>query len=95
MSQILNASSKLPIMLIKEIMQTVELKPKTNYSDLLNLNSKSEISPVKTSSDSQGEYIEIDFEKMNINTIYLVSYDNEPFAVQRISEHEFSFYDVL
>ena len=45
--------------------------------------------------DEEREFIEIDFDSLEADKIYLVKYQNEQYAVKRISDHEFAFYDVF
>ncbi len=45
--------------------------------------------------DSERQFIEIDFEKLEIGQLHLVKYQGELYAVQRISRFEIAFYDVI
>jgi len=58
-------------------------------------NSESDKKPVTVGSDEEKEFIEIDVENMDLNKFYLVNYDNEMFAVKKISDDKVTFCDVI
>lgn len=72
------------------------LHPKSQESAIhacVKILSEQRAEPVAT--DPSGEYIEIDFPKMEIGKFYLVEYGGERYATKRLSEHEIEFYDVV
>ena len=50
---------------------------------------------VSVKQDKEKEFIEIDFDKLEIDKLYIVDYQNESYAVKRVSDHNFAFYDVI
>ena len=50
--------------------------------------------PIMVKRDNEKQFIEIDFDKMGNNIIYLVKYHDTQYAIQKISEHEFATYEV-
>ena len=50
---------------------------------------------VTVKQDQKKEFIEIDLSKLETDKLYIVDYQNTPYAVKKISDHEIVFYDVI
>ena len=45
--------------------------------------------------DSEKEYIEYDLDKMQLDKIYIINYQNDIYAMQKIKDDHVIFYDVI
>jgi hypothetical protein len=50
---------------------------------------------VNVGNDAEKEFIEIDFNNLQQDKFYLVTYHDEKYAVRKISDHELATYDVI
>ena len=49
----------------------------------------------KNKKHDEKEFIEMDIEKFEPKTLYLIDYQNERYAVQKIDRDHVAFYDVI